>query len=100
MARAHSFAILAEIDEAQLTYEEQREGRGLRFLSALRATFARIDKNPLSFERVRGSRGLVIRRAPVPRFPYVVYFYVEGREVIVVAVAHGRRQRSYWRGRL
>lgn len=45
-------------------------------------------------ERAPGSYAVAaddIRRAPLRRFPYVVYFVVLARGVSVIAVMHGRR---------
>ena len=35
----------------------------------------------------------------VNRYPYSIVYRVEADLVVVVAVAHGRRQTKYWRGR-
>jgi plasmid stabilization system protein ParE len=50
---------------------------------------------PLLFaESYRG-----IRRVPVRRFPYVVYYRVEGDDTVVLAVLHGRRHPREWKKR-
>ncbi len=39
------------------------------------------------------------RRMIVRKFPYSLIYEVAGRELVVLAVAHGRRRPSYWRKR-
>jgi len=40
-----------------------------------------------------------VRRALVRRFPYGVFYVVEGQALLVLAVAHVRRQPAYWLAR-
>jgi len=39
------------------------------------------------------------RRAKVRKFPYNVFFRVQADRVEVIAVLHGRRDPSVWKGR-
>ena len=39
-------------------------------------------------------------RVFVPRFPYVIFLVEVGDDTFVVAVAHERRARGYWLGRV
>ena len=64
------------------TRTEQR-GLGLEFLDQLRTTYDQI----------------AARRALLRRFPYAVYFAVEGDLVIVLAVLHGSRDPAEWQRR-
>lgn len=40
-----------------------------------------------------------VRRVLVKRFPYGVYYNVEGGVLLVLAVAHARRKPHYWADR-
>ncbi len=87
----------AEADalEAAFWYEGERRGLGLEFNDALRATFARIEGSPLRFPLVSRE----FRRAIVQRFPFGVFFIVEGELVTVAAVTHLHRHPSSWQDR-
>lgn len=97
---AHDASVLHEVQDAVVTYEEQRPGRGARFLAELEATLRLIREAPLSWPRTAIVRHPAVRKAKVMRFPYAVYFYMLRGEPVVVAVAHGRRRQGYWRKRL
>lgn len=59
----------AELHEAAAWYEERGKGLGGEFIRAVEATFAGMQRNPLSYPLVFG----VARRALTRRFPYSVY---------------------------
>lgn len=66
----------AELDvlEAALWYEREREGLGAVFLQALRRVFVRIEASPQQFPLVTSD----VRRAVLARFPFGVFFFVDG----------------------
>ena len=68
---------------------------GNEFLSAVRVTFTSIEGTPevgaIAFDD--------IRRVPMSRFPPVVYYVVESRGLIVIAVIHERRHPRRWQSR-
>jgi plasmid stabilization system protein ParE len=67
----------------------------MEFLDELRAIYNRIADGPLKYQDLRGG----IRRALLRRFPYAVYFAIEGDIVIVVAVLHASRDPAEWQRR-
>lgn len=77
---------LDDIDQAYSWCEDQSEGLGDRFLADVRATAARIDANPLGFEK----RIKEARKANLRRFPYALWFEIEGGN-LVIACLHARR---------
>ena len=84
-----------DMAEARDWYEGQREGLGIEFLTAVEKVFAYVSEFPESYKvEYRG-----IRRAGMRRFPYVVYYRVQGTEILIIAVQHGRRSTRRWRGR-
>ncbi|MEP7305932.1 MAG: type II toxin-antitoxin system RelE/ParE family toxin [Acidobacteriota bacterium] len=87
----------AEADalEAAFWYEGERTGLGIEFSDALRATFLRIEQSPLRFPLVSRE----FRRAIVSRFPFGVFFMVEGELVTVAAITHLHRHHSSWQER-
>jgi len=84
-----------DVEAAFEWYENERPGLGLEFLDELRATYNRIADGPLKYQELRGG----IRRALLKRFPYAVYFAIEGEVVVVVAVLHASRDPAEWQRR-
>jgi len=76
-------------------YENEQPGLGLEFLDQLRATYDRIAAGPFEYQDLRSG----IRRALLRRFPYAVYFAVDGNLVIVLAVIHASRDPAEWQRR-
>ena len=84
-----------DVEAAFEWYENERLGLGVEFLDELRATYNRIADGPLKYQELRGG----IRRALLRRFPYAVYFAIEGDAVVVVAVLHASRDPAEWQRR-
>jgi toxin ParE1/3/4 len=76
-------------------YENEQPGLGLSFLDELRASYERIVAGPLQYQELRSG----IRRALLRRFPYAVYFAVEGELIVVLAVLHAGRDPAQWQRR-
>lgn len=87
----------AELDmfEAAVWYEAERTGLGAAFLQAARHVMGRIEEGPLQFPVVSAD----IRRAILARFPFGIFFVVEGDFATVLAVAHLHRHPSSWEDR-
>ena len=81
-----------DVEAAFGWYENERQRLGLEFLDELRAAYDRIADGPLKYRELRGG----IRRALLRRFPYAVYFAIEGAVVVVVAVLHASRDPAEW----
>ena len=73
-------------------YEGQGEGLGDKFLAAVDAVFDAIERYPEMFSRVHGE----VRRAVISKFPYAVFFRVESKRVVVLAVLHTARDPKLW----
>jgi plasmid stabilization system protein ParE len=41
-----------------------------------------------------------IRRKLLRRFPYTIFYVVDAEAVVIVAIAHQKRRRGYWKRRL
>ena len=76
-------------------YENERVGLGVEFTNELRGTYDRIAEGPAKYQRLRSG----IRRALLHRFPYGVYFAVEGDVIVVLAVLHASRDPAEWQHR-
>ena len=73
-------------------YEGQRAGLGEEFLVTVNASFDNIEEFPEGCAFIRGS----VRRAIVARFPYAVFYQVEPKRVVVLAVLHTARDPKLW----
>ena len=85
----------ADVEAVFGWYENEEAGLGLGFLEELRAVYGRIVDGPLKYRDLR----VGIRHALLRRFPYVVYFAVEGSTVVVLAVLHAHRDPAAWQRR-
>jgi len=84
-----------DVDAAYAQYVQHRVGLGERFLERLNARVEAVRDNPGMYGVVRDE----VRAAPLRRFPYVVYYRVEGEAVVILAVLHGRRDPRVWQDR-
>lgn len=89
-----------ELRSAALWYDERRPGLGVELVAEVSGILDRIVGAPLSFPLWPGLKdNKTIRRAVVPRFPYLVVFESQKRRLIVLAVAHAKRRPLYWLAR-
>ena len=73
-------------------YENEQPGLGDQFLGELYACYERILRFPLGYQDLEDG----IRRALLRRFPYGVYFAVDGDAVVVLTVLHTSRDPAEW----
>lgn len=87
----------AELDlaDAALWYEAQCPGLGHQLLDEVLTIFSSISEMPLSCQIVHRNT----RRALVHRFPFCIYYRVEGNTIVVVAIMHGSRNPRRWKSR-
>lgn len=90
MSRTVTFVSLAaaEYADAVVWYEEARAGLGVEFRSAVQGILRLVAERPQVFA-VHPRTGL--RRALVPRFPYVIHFEAMAECIVVFAVFHAKR---------
>lgn len=88
-------AAQAEFIEAAAWYEAKRPGLGDDFIAQIDHCVRRIAEQPARYPIVHNG----VRRIVAARFPYSVYFVVEDRGVVVLAVFHGRRDPAIWQRR-
>ena len=77
-------------------HEAERKGRGEKFTLALEAALDHIEHQPESFAQLE----LRFRRIVMRRFPYAVFFRVEGSQIVVHAVFHTSQNPHQLLGRL
>ena len=76
-------------------YEWQRGGLGAEFLLCMEEVLERIGRTPEMHAVVHQN----VRRALTRRFPYAVYYRIEGNEVVVLGVFHTGRDPREWQSR-
>lgn len=81
-----------DLNDAHDWYEQQRPGLGDEFLLAVAEIFARLEESPEQFPVYHNG----FRRALTDRFPYKVFFRIEGDAVIIFRVLHAAREHT-WR---
>lgn len=85
----------SEFLEAANWYESRRAGLGGEFLAEIDRCVALLAEHPERLAMVHPG----IQRIGAQRFPFNVYFRVEARRIVVLAIFHGRRDPSVWRDR-
>ena len=88
-------AASVELIDAQDWYEGETFGLGRRFRAEIDATVQRMAANPLQFAVVHKG----IRRALLRRFPYMLFFVVDGQALWVIACFHASRDPRIWQQR-
>jgi plasmid stabilization system protein ParE len=82
-----------DLAESARWYEGQRAGLGQEFLDEALASLSAIAERPLASSTVYGS----LRRALLRRFPFGVFYLVDGHGAIVIGVIHGSRHPRRWK---
>jgi len=86
-----------ELSDAAIWYENERVGLGADLLAEAARTMKQIAASPTTWPFVPRSRS--VRRFPLARFPYVVYYVVHDDDVRVLAFGRTSRRPGYWRKR-
>lgn len=88
----------AELRRAALWYDERRLGLGDDFIAEVSAALHRIGNAAESYPSWSATREIdpLIRKATLPRFPYLIAFEQHPDHLLVLAVAHTRRLPLYW----
>ena len=84
-----------EIEDAAEWYQARRSDLREAFLDEVIAALGRIDENPYLYATIHRK----IRRAPLKRFPYGIYYALIAGSLHVLAVVHDARHPSVWKRR-
>ncbi len=83
-------AAVANLREAQEWYEGQCPGLGAEFLLSVAVALTRLEQSPETFPLYyRGFRRVLTRR-----FPYKLFYRIEGEAVIVFRILHAARDHA------
>jgi plasmid stabilization system protein ParE len=88
-------AALQDADEAAAWYAERSLRAAVRFLDELDRLIDVIAVSPDRFQ----SSDADLRRAVFRRFPFYIVFRADDLNVVVLAVAHGKRRPRFWQDR-
>lgn len=77
-------------------YEEKTHGLGEEFIRVFYARAGEIPRHPLLYPVIYNG----FRRRILKRFPYAIYFRIEGNEIIVFGVFHCARNPGVIRAKL
>jgi toxin ParE1/3/4 len=84
---------LAELDEI-LGYLSQRSPLGAEHVEArMRSALAHIARHPEAAERLHERPD--VRRLPLGRYPYVIYYEFDSEVVTVLRIVHGARRQPW-----
>jgi plasmid stabilization system protein ParE len=86
---------LAEAEAAQQWYVECSLPAGKAFLEELTHAVKRVSESPEQWPRYIGGT----HRYVFHRFPFSLVYRQMGNEIVIVAVAHGKRKPGYWKAR-
>ncbi len=90
-----------EMRESARWYEDKRSGLGDEFLDAVHHALESIEDKPKRCAKIDTAYPeREVRRCLLKRFPFAIVFEVMPEEILVVAVAHGKRKPQYWKDRL
>jgi plasmid stabilization system protein ParE len=84
-----------DVEVARAWYNEQRDDLGNDFVVALESAIRLVVEFPEAFPEIAARH----RRALLHRFPYALYYRVEGDVVEVLACLHESRSPGIWRSR-
>ena len=85
----------ADIAEATEWYDRQQSGLGAEFMRSVRSQLAAIEEVPKRYPVILSD----IRRARLRRFPYGVYYVIDGEIVVAFACMHARQSPRQWQSR-
>ena len=88
----------ADVAEAAAWYRERSTRAAGEFLLAVRAAIDRIEAQPTAHVVVDPDTGA--RRALLRKFPHRIFYLIDGRQIVVFALIHHRRDAPAWRERL
>lgn len=85
-----------DLEEARRWYNDRQPGLGQEFLSSVEAVLALIREFPLMAPKVDPW----VRRARTERFPFGIFYTIDGPTIRVLAVLHNARSSIWWKSRL
>jgi toxin ParE1/3/4 len=76
-------------------YEEKQPGLGHSFRASVESVLSSIQAYPRMYPRVDPS----VRRAATDRFPFGIFYQIDGDTIRVIAILHNARNPQHWKRR-
>jgi toxin ParE1/3/4 len=86
----------ADLREAFDWYDERQPGLGQAFRASVEATLSSIQDQPRMYPKIDPA----IRRAATNRFPFGVFYRIDGETIRVIAILHNARNPERWKRRI
>ena len=84
---------LAELNTILSDLDAKNPTAAQRFEFRVRQIAQRVERFPEAFQEVEDRPG--IRRVPLVRYPYLIFYTLSDNEVIVLRVVHGARKEPW-----
>ena len=84
-----------DVDDAVDWYRRKSPAYATRFARAVDRTLDLIEAMPNSFPKA----DQIVRVAKTRKFPYGIYFEIDGDEILIIAVCHLSRDSRVWKSR-
>ncbi|MVF12281.1 type II toxin-antitoxin system RelE/ParE family toxin [Ketobacter sp. MCCC 1A13808] len=85
----------ADIAKQFSYYEEVRLGLGHDFILCLEEGFSKIQRNPHNYRVIYRD----LRCAAIRRFPFRIFYLVQEKSIVVIAVLHAQKNPQTWLNR-
>ena len=85
----------ADLNEAAIWYQEQQRGLGYDFLDEIRDLLQSIQLQPLAYPIVHRNT----HRALTNKFPFGIFYRIEAKFIVVLAIMHASRHPHRWKNR-
>jgi hypothetical protein len=85
-----------EMKAAYKWYEKEKEGLGEEFAECVQEAFTYLEINP----RIHSKVFKDVRKAVVRRFPFCVYYTIDGDRVYIVSIFDTRQDPAKWQSRV
>jgi plasmid stabilization system protein ParE len=93
---AYHKAVKREINAAYRRYEKEKEGLGEEFAECVQEQIAFLEMNP----KIHGKVFKDVRKSVVRRFPFCIYYTIEGDRVYIISVFHTKQDPAKWQARV
>ncbi len=82
-----------ELDKVSKWYDTKIPGLSFRFYNSLDIAFHKLSKIPKSYSFY--DTKLQIRKHKLPRFPYIIFYWIDNNIVNIIAVIHAHRSNRF-----
>ena len=85
-----------DLEDIYNWYEAQNTGLGSEFIRVIDASLSTIQRNPLAYTKIDQE----VRKKLIRKFPYILFYVVIDKMIIIIACFHVKRDPQQWKRRL